>query len=537
MNAALSALAETQRTLRIYSIYRIVLSALLLAIFLGQRFGKLEAGQNQTLFLLSTSIYFITCVATHFYAGFNKYRLRRRTLFFVFFMVDIIALVLIAHANGGLSTGLSVMLANTVAAASIFYRGRWALLVAAIATIAVITNTIILLRSNIAHEADMISAGLLGMLFFAIAAIIQTLASRIELTQRFADQKTKELQHSEFLNKLIVQRMQTGIAVIDADLDVTTINRAAIVMLGLESGTTKILPAPLLTRIQQWSKGENVGFLPFRATLSGPQIQAEFMQLTNDADSGILIFLEDTSRTRQQAQQLKLASLGRLTASIAHEIRNPLGAISHAAQLLQESTDLQAPDMRLSDIIQNHAKRMNQIIENVLQLSRRKSTAAERINLSQFLDKFVQNLSEQNPQAVIHCENDDPTAIVPFDPSQLDQVLTAICMNGLRYSKQVTRQESLLLHARFYADSRLTVLDVIDDGPGVSDEHIDQLFEPFYTSEQSGTGLGLFIAKELCESNQARLDYLPTEQGKSCFRISFAHPERKLPAVEKRANQ
>ncbi len=527
-----SAVAETQRTLRIYSLYRIVLSALLLAIFLGQRFGKLEAGQNQTLFLIVTGSYFAASLATHFYAGYHNFRLRRRTLFLVFFTVDIVALVLIAHANGGLSIGLSVMLANTVAAASIFYRGRWALLIAAIATIAVIANTYLLLRKDVASEADMISAGLLGTLFFAIAIIIQTLAARIEQTQRFAAQKTKELEHSEFLNKLIVQRMQTGILVVDGNNKVTTINRAAGIMLGVDNSTTK-LPIPLMVRIQQWANGENVGFLPFRATVSGPQIQAEFMQLTSETDSGILIFLEDTSRTRQQAQQLKLASLGRLTASIAHEIRNPLGAISHAAQLLQESNDLRAPDARLSDIIQNHAKRMNHIIENVLQLSRRKSTEAERINLQQFLQKFVQSLCEQNPQAVIRCENDDPEAIVPFDPSQLDQVLTAICANGLRYSKQSIGQESLLLCTEFHADSRLTVLDIIDDGPGVSEDNMDQLFEPFYTSEQSGTGLGLFIAKELCESNQARLDYLRTEQGRSCFRLSFAHPERKLRAVEK----
>ena len=527
-----AALAETQRTLRVYSLYRIVLSALLLAIFLGQRFGKLEAGQNQTLFLIATGTYFVASLATHFYAGYHNFRLRRRTLFLLFFTVDIVALVLIAHANGGLSIGLSVMLANTVAAASVFYRGRWALLIAAIATIAVLANTYLLLREDIAGEADMISAGLLGTLFFAIAVIIQTLAARIEKTQRFAAQKTRELEHSEFLNKLIVQRMQTGILVVDGKHKVTTINRAAGIMLGVDNSATK-LPALLMTRIQQWTNSENVGFSPFRATISGPQIQAEFMQLTSEASSGILIFLEDTSRTRQQAQQLKLASLGRLTASIAHEIRNPLGAISHAAQLLQESPDLRAPDVRLSDIIQNHAKRMNQIIENVLQLSRRKSTEAERINLHQFLLKFVQNLREQNPQAAIQSESDEADAIVPFDPSQLEQVLTAICTNGLRYSKQSTGQESLLLRSMFHADSRLTVLDVIDDGPGVSEEQIDQLFEPFYTGEQSGTGLGLFIAKELCESNQARLDYLPTEQGKSCFRLSFAHPERKLRAVEK----
>ncbi len=508
-----------------------MLSALLLAIFLGQRFGKLEAGQNQTFFLIATSTYFMASLATHFYASQHGFRLRRRTLFAAFFSVDIVALTLIAHANGGLSIGLSVMLANTVAAASILYRGRWALLVAASATIAVLANTYLLLREDIASEADMISAGLLGTLFFAVAVIIQTLAARIEQTQRFAATKTKELEHSEFLNKLIVQRMQTGILVVDGDTKVTTINRAAGIMLGIDNSATR-LPATLMARIQQWSNSENVGFLPFRATISGPQIQAEFMQLTSQVDSGILIFLEDTSRTRQQAQQLKLASLGRLTASIAHEIRNPLGAISHAAQLLQESSDLQAADVRLSEIIQNHAKRMNKIIENVLQLSRRKSTEAKRINLQQFLHKFVQNLSEQNPQGEIQCDSNDPGAIVPFDPSQLDQVLTAICTNGLRYSKQVTGQESLLLSTLFHAESRLTVLDIIDDGPGVSDKHIDQLFEPFYTSEQSGTGLGLFVAKELCESNQARLDYLRTEQGKSCFRVSFAHPERKLRAVE-----
>jgi two-component system sensor histidine kinase PilS (NtrC family) len=250
--------------------------------------------------------------------------------------------------------------------------------------------------------------------------------------------------------------------------------------------------------------------------------------LGSEARAGTLIFLEDTARMAQQAQQLKLASLGRLTASIAHEIRNPLGAISHAEQLLTESTDSEAStdagDKRLLEIIHTNTARVNDIIENVLQLSRRDLSMPEDLPLKDWLQDFIQEFVHSQKcdpaDVALYLEPEDCT--VHMDASQLHQVLWNLCQNGLRHSQDYPGQPKLELHGGIAADSRKAFLDIIDHGPGVPPEARQNIFEPFFTTESKGSGLGLYIARELCECNQARLSYVAIPTGGACFRIEFA---------------
>lgn len=522
---------DLRQTLRVFSAYRILLAALLLIVFLFQRSGTLESAYNPGLFLLISSAYLIGNFLVHFYAKNHQYRLDKRSLFFLFFAADIFSLTLISHANGGLSGGINVLLTLTVATASIFYRDRLALFVAAVASIAVVSNATYLLQIGVVNSNELLSAGLLGAVFFASSLLIQMLVRRIETSQHLAARKSQELADSQYLNELIVQRMQTGIVVADSEFGIKTINESAQTMLANADGLSQQkLPTALISRLKQWHDMPHIRSTPFHAQAQSAQIQAEFMHLAGVAENSTLIFLEDTSRARQHAQQLKLASLGRLTASIAHEIRNPLSAINHAAQLLEESDNLGQADLRLCQIINNHAERMNKIIENIQQLSRRDNAKPEKIDLASWIPHFINTLVEQNPNAAINLKSTS-SVLIAFDPSQLDQILTNLCTNGLRYSLRNTGTESLHLHYATHQHNKLPYLDIIDQGLGVDGEQIDKLFEPFYTSEQKGTGLGLFIAKELCESNQARLDYLRNKQGESCFRITFAHPKRKLAQI------
>ena len=238
------------------------------------------------------------------------------------------------------------------------------------------------------------------------------------------------------------------------------------------------------------------------------------------------IFLEDTGEMQQQAQQLKLAALGRLSASIAHEIRNPLGAVSHAAQLLSESQNLDQGDARLTDIIHSHCQRMNSVIENVLELSRRRPPTPVRLTLSDFLDEFRTGFIESVEDAIIEIDVEPRDTEVRVDKSQLEQALTALVENGTRYSKEAGKDPYVRLEGGMDRRTERPFLNVIDRGPGVPADKLDKLFEPFFTTEASGTGLGLYISRELCEANQARLNYQPQPGGGSCFRISFAHPDR-----------
>jgi two-component system sensor histidine kinase PilS (NtrC family) len=245
----------------------------------------------------------------------------------------------------------------------------------------------------------------------------------------------------------------------------------------------------------------------------------------------VLIFLEDNSAFLQRVRQMKLASLGELTASIAHEIRNPLGALSHAGQLLSESQHLSREDQQLLGMILNNSRRINLIIENVLSLSRQKEQTTETLLLHDWLDEFVDDYCLSHyPEAEIAIQVTPTDCRVRFIPSQLQQVMGNLIDNGLRYSCRATGSPRLQLEGGYRSDSpeEQVFLDVVDDGPGVPEEQEERLFEPFHTTEASGTGLGLYISRQLCEANHARLIYRRTRQGKSCFSLFFCPPDRDI---------
>ena len=251
---------------------------------------------------------------------------------------------------------------------------------------------------------------------------------------------------------------------------------------------------------------------------------ASFAAIGTQASDGVLVFLEDASGLAQRAQQLKLAGLGRLAASIAHEIRNPLGAISHAGQLLDESNNLDKGDRRLTHMIRDNAERMNAIIEDVLQLGRGKPAEPERVALAPWLDGFVTDFVTTNVSArdtiAVSVEPEDLE--VRFDPNQLRQVVWNLCENGLRHGNG---GPGLELKARMGEQTWRPYLEVQDHGEGIPVEVEEQIFEPFYTTRVDGTGLGLYLARELCEGNQASLNLMRGQQG-GRFRITFSHPGR-----------
>jgi len=240
----------------------------------------------------------------------------------------------------------------------------------------------------------------------------------------------------------------------------------------------------------------------------------------------VLVFLEDTAVLKQQAQQLKMAALARLTASIAHEIRNPLGAISHAAQLLDESSDKDAEETRLLRIIQDQSRRMNIIIENVTQLARRDKVNPVQLQLAPWIGEFIHQftITGKHPPEMFQTLGVGNHAVC-VDPEQLQQVVGNLCQNALRHSPAFSGQALIAFKTGHDKDNR-PFLDTIDWGSGVPPEIVDNIFDPFFTTTPKGTGLGLYIARELCESNGARLEYFPGDKGVgSRFRVTFARAE------------
>ena len=518
------------RSLQIYCYYRLFISFILLGFFVGRSgLGNINI-VNSKLYFATTSTYIVICLLSLITVYLHRATITKQAMTYV--CADIFTLTLLIHASGGLNSNLTILLVVAVAAGNILIVGRLATFIAALATLGVLYEEFYYsLNTDSLESFEFVQAGTLGIAFFATAAFAQQLAKRLRESENLATQRGADLAELEQLNHLIIQRMRTGIIAINDEQNINLINDAAWQILGKPDASRNSqlhsLSPKLETEYQHWLQHTDYRCPPFQASNTSPEILCNFTHLNEDEQTGVLIFLEDQTQMTQQAQQMKLASLGTLTASIAHEIRNPLGAISHAAQLLQESTALDKSDARLAEIIQQHSLRMNTIIENVLQLSRRSYPHAKRLTLVTYLNQFIQEFKlGDNSDSNIGITVEPGDLETRIDASQLSQVLTNLCQNGLRYSREHTGKPLLNLLAGKTTGNERPYIDVIDYGKGISAEEAEHIFEPFFTTGASGTGLGLYIARELCEANEARLNYIPMQDQGSCFRITLPHPNR-----------
>lgn len=521
------------RLLQVYSYYRLFLAMLLLGLFSIKPAQPMIGAANPTLFLITAIGYLAASTSTVIFLRWQRGQIPTQSLMLL--LVDILAITLMVHASGGIDTQLTLLLLVTVAAGNILLSGRMGAFIAAVAALAIFYEQFYFaLSQSDGLTADALAqTSILGLSFFGAALFSQLIAHRTRQGEALAAQRGEDIQALQRLNDQIIRRMRTGIIVINRHRHILLSNDAASELLGLPDNiapdsTLADISITLEANYFAWRRNPLLRSIPFRNTGESTEVSAKFARLNpEDLQSGIvLIFIEDTSQLMQRAQQLKLASLGRLTASIAHEVRNPLGAISHASQLLAESEHIDGPDQRLLQIIEQHCRRVNAIIESVLSVSRRQQSYPEILDLSEWLTRFRQDyLDTPGHKARIELALATPDIPIRFDPHQLHQVISNLVMNGLRYSRKDDGMPHVRIEAGHQALNGLPYLDVIDDGPGVDAEQIDHLFEPFYTTESTGTGLGLYLSRELCEANQARLDYIPGNPG-ACFRISFAHPER-----------
>jgi two-component system sensor histidine kinase PilS (NtrC family) len=522
----------TWKPLEFLNTYRFLISVFFVALFYsGFMFAPL-ASMHKSLFLyvslsyLTLSMIFALMLRRH-WPGF-------KVQVSVQLFVDISATILLMHASGGVNSGVGNLLIIVVAGGSLVLSRRHALLFASLSTFAVLGEQFYAEYYGLSRESTYTQAGLLGLALFITAIVAHLLAQRIRESEALAKERSVDLANMAELTKHVIQRMQTGIVVIDGDEKVRLINESAWYMLDMPSiartPPLQDISPELLKQLHRWKNDPEVVPEIIEPSPDQPHVMPRFARLSQEENPGTLIFLEDTSAMTQQAQQLQLASLGRLTASIAHEIRNPLGAISHAGQLLGESPNIDEHDNRLTRIIQDQSRRMNTIIESVMQLGRRNHTQPELLRLGNFLEKFVNDFlaghREVRNAFRIHVDPDDVQ--VRFDPTHLQQILTNLCENALHHNQTLGGNPKVELQGGLSLDMNRPYLDVIDYGAGIDTETAKHIFEPFFSTSTQGSGLGLYISRELAECNQANLSYIPVSTGGSCFRISFQDPRRQM---------
>lgn len=513
---------------RVYVGYRSLLSIVLLIMLVSPNTRQLVGTLNPTLYTTVALAYLATSIPL---VGSISTRLNEsQKLMLLIFLVDIVAITLLADSSGGMISGLPVLLVITVAASAVLIANRTlATLIAAISVLAILLDTTWLILQGVLDSSSLFPAGILGVLIFGVSLMVQPIAHRLGRAEELARNRASDLYSLQRLNEQIVQHMQTGILLVNNEGVVRIMNKSAIGLLAperpvsVEQGRQLADYCPELAyQFEHWKNTGVHRAKPFTVTDGALPVIANFRELQSNANREALVFVEDYSPVTQYAQSLKLSSLGRLTASIAHEIRNPLGAISHAAQLLQESSDLTPPDRRMADIIQRHCERVNQIVESVMQISRREPPKPQYLLLAPWLTEFVSEyLNALNRPAEVTIDCDYRELLVEFDPENLQRVIANLLDNALRHSKLATGKETARIEVELDSVQHQCQVDIIDAGTGVPAADLAKLFEPFFTTLPEGSGMGLYLCKELCEINNADLDYRPTRKGESCFRISM----------------
>ncbi len=523
-----------RRELYFFALYRTLEAAVLAGLVFSPLSDLLGSQRHPTLGLAVTIAYLVASVLLLLVRS-----PRWMTLTVVIGLaVDITVAAVITHALPATTAGVAMMLLFNVAAGALLLPSRrWALGMVALSVAAQFAEYGFTLLHDGGSDRSAAEVVMFAISYLAVGYLAQQAGQRARRSEALADLRGAEVANLVEINELIIRRMRTGVLVVDADNHIKLANEAASLLLGdggegASDGVGVLLThtAPeLARRLQRWRNGWQADDTPMQLSPDQPEVQPRFARLLADSETS-LIFLDDATVVSRRAESLTLAALGRFSASLAHEIRNPLAAINYAVQLLEESRHIIDGDRRLLQIIHQQCQRTNGIVESVLGLARRERANPEHVDLNTFVRRFIDEYQQS-----LSIETDTLEAVIGprpvpalVDLRHLQQVVTVLVQNAMNYGR--LPGESARVRVRVFQADHRPMIDVMDRGPGIPDAVAAQLFRPFFTTSEHGTGLGLYIARELCRANQATLEYVPVPGGGSCFRITLPGPHALLPA-------
>ena len=512
-----------RRILWIVGIYRAVCGAALLgtALLLDLRVLGIAA---PNAFLWASALYFIFGLAAFWWIQREPLPLTPPSLVSTLLVGDVLCIALVMVAGGGTGGSLPILLFPQLAASGWLLRTQTALFHAAIASFMLLGLDVWRMLEGRVTGAQPFQTGLIGFGYFATIGIALALGRHTKASEDLAAQRGIDVANLEQVNRLIIQDMQDGVLVVDLNGVVRGHNAQVARLLGgfgrMRGGMRLAeFSSTLHDYWRRWQEDYTEALPPFKVETSQRLLRVRLVRIGSGLNGGTLIYLEDLGRAQNEAQQMKLAALGRLTASIAHEVRNPLSAINQAAQLLEEDDAVPPAGARLLSMIRNNAKRIDRIVGEVLQLNRRDRQQPEVIALGEFMQSLIDEVVQAEnvpPKSIVILIPDDVRVI--FDRGHLNQIVWNLVRNAWQHCQK--REGGIRIAARPGYMGDAIICELADDGPGIPGELRGQIFEPFFTTRPGGTGLGLYIARELADANGAALELLPRGPG-AHFRMTM----------------
>ena len=508
-------------SLRLINIFRVSFAAL----FFSQSFlssSPLVTIHNLALYAWSSFAYLLLALILMLSSWIDRRNFQHQISIQIY--IDIIAIILLMHACGGISSGLGMLLIIAIAVTGLLGRDSLATVFASLASVGLLSEYLYSMNQT-GYSGNSTQVGLLGAALFATALVTQKLTRNIRSSEALIQRQKLDVANLSALNSEILQNMQSGVIALDSSDQVRHINDTAKNMLlkrfnsyyiglNVPFSVQAVLPA-IYNALLDWRSSADLSISLLTYDKGYDDIQISFHDLHSASHQGTLIFLDDITQIKHKMQQAKLASLGKLTANIAHEIRNPLAAITHAAQLLAENKELPKTDQRLNQIIQQHSNRINNIIEDILQISRGRVTAHDHIELNSWIHQFLESfcLSGEACKEDFLLQLEPEELFIEFDKGHLERVLTNLCTNAKTHGNA-----ELPVYIKIYqTEGHSICIEVADQGSGIATRELDKIFEPFYTTSHKGSGLGLYIVSQLCELNDSKIRVESNQFGGASF--------------------
>ena len=510
---------EGWRVLFYYNTYRLALTALLLFIS-SPVFEEISLSNSMPSLLIP--LIGITSVSAVTYNTIHRRRPALHIQAHLLFILDIVFITMLTLSESLLASSTLILYFTTAAVTAILFHLRISLIYTFCCAGLIFYLDYLAYVDNQLKLDNYYLTPLLVVGLFSAVVIVGAIANRTRTAYTVVEKQKTALADLDQINQLVVDQLDLGILFLDQDLRIQMMNQSAEKLVGQFIDRHRTVTgrlAALLTSHQQPGGASS----EFSIHVKSQELRTTSLLLRN----GYLVQIDDQTTIHKKIQQSKMASIGRMASAISHEIRNPLSAINHAAQLLTpvKGND---EDAELIQIIRNHAKRIDHIVESILRRSRPGKTERKVIHLRPWLKVFIETFRETLSSTKTGLDSVElafsgEDSEILFDPTQLEQVITNLCQNSVKYANPQYGHLKIRLHmARFWDDT--PYLNLTDNGQGISREDAEQLFEPFYTSDSQSTGLGLFLVKEYCNLNGANIEYV-RGSSRHGFRITFQSPE------------
>ena len=527
----------THRVVSYLSVFRLLISIILLYAFFTDLVVTPIVLDKSAIGGTALLSYFIMAVYLAFDTrrrAAKSYSIALATIF-----TDILFLSVLLFIFGRLESGIAILLIFTSASAAVLLPLRIALFYASVVVLAFIGESLVGWLIHGESTSELIQAGLYGATALTTALLVNLLSRWLKDYRLIAERQADQLTRMEQVNELVIRRMRNGVLAVDADGEIQLMNESAWFLLGSPKANERTLATispQLETALTDWVDNPSVEVAPMTLRGSQARIVPKFVALPGESSIRVLIFLEDNEVISQRAVEMSAHLLANLSGSIAHEIRNPLAAISHAAQLLEESDEIAESDLRLVDIIHSQSGRMNGIVENILQLSRHEKSRPDIFELVPFLNQISVETKNSLPgiNLTVKIDSKDNETLVLFDRSQLHQAVWKLLENANRHARLDAAIPQVELTMKHLPQTGYCVISIEDNGPGIPEGNMKRIFEPFFTTHKQGSGLGLYIARQLCDVNQAELtvDSKIGSYSRFHIRMALARSERSKEAAQ-----